>query len=179
MKDKYYALSGVVGPLIALASIAVSIAFSPWFGWDKNALSDLGHSVHSQVASIYNFGLLLAGLLIIVYALMTFGKYAKYTAVFLVASGFMLQLLAMFDEVYGLLHFGVSVLFFVLIGIASIVYAIEKKSYFAAMLFIVNLSSWLLYGMKIYHAGVAVPETISSVAVVSWIVVSAVRILSD
>jgi hypothetical membrane protein len=40
----------------------------------------------------------------------------------------MLQLLATFDEVYGPLHVIVSILFFVSLGFASIVYAAEAKS---------------------------------------------------
>lgn len=178
MNEKFYALFGIVGPLVAYFSIGVSIVFSPWFSWGKNALSDLGHSVNSQVAPIYNLGLLLAGFLMIVYAVTVFRKHAKYTAIILVASGFVLQSVAAFDEVYGFLHFVVSLLFFVLIGISSVVYAIEKKSYLTAAMFVVNFGSWLLYGLKTYSAGVAVPETISSVAVVVWIMVSAVKILS-
>ena len=178
-KSNIYALFGVVGPLIAYISIIVSIAYSPWFSWKRSALSDLGHSVNSGVASIFNLGLLLAGFLIIVYALTVFRRHAKYTSICLIASGFMLQLVATFDEVYGFFHFAVSVLFFVLIGVTSIVYIIERKSYLASLMFIINLGSWILYGMRIYRAGVAVPETISSVAVVLWIVVSAVRILSE
>jgi hypothetical membrane protein len=178
-KSNICALFGVVGPLIAYISIGISIAYSPWFSWKRSALSDLGHSVNSGVASIYNLGLLLAGFLIIVYALTIFRKHAKYTSICLIASGFMLQLVATFDEVYGFLHFAVSVMFFVLIGVSSIVYAIERKSYLASSMFIINFGSWILYGMRIYHTGIAVPETISSVAVVFWIIVSAVKILSD
>ena len=91
----------------------------------------------------------------------------------------MLQLVATFNEVYGFIHFAVSVLFFVLIGVSSIVYAIERKSYLASSMFIINFGSWILYGMRIYQTGIAVPETISSVAVVFWIIASAVKILSD
>ena len=177
MNDKLYALFGIVGPLVAYISIGVSIVFSPWFSWGKNALSDLGHSVNSQVAPIFNLGLLLAGFLIVVYAISAFRKHAKYTSIFLVASGFMLQLVATFDEAYGSLHFVISLLFFVSIGFSSIVYALEKKSYLAASMFIISFSSWILYGLKTYSAGVAVPEMISSVAVVLWIIVSAVKIL--
>lgn len=179
MSNRYYALSGIFGPLIAYLSIAVSIVFSPWFSWERNALSDLGHSVKSGVASVYNLGLLVAGFLLIVYAATVFKEHAKYTSVFLVISSFMLQLVATFDEVYGLLHFAVSLLFFILIGVSSIVYAVERRSSFAGVMFIVNFGSWILYGMRIYHAGIAVPETISSLAAVLWIILSAVKILTD
>ncbi|MCK4483018.1 hypothetical protein KAU55_07295, partial [Candidatus Bathyarchaeota archaeon] len=61
MNEKTYALFGVIGSLLAYFSIGVSIALSPWFSWETNALSDLGHAVNSGVAPIFNFGLLLSG----------------------------------------------------------------------------------------------------------------------
>ncbi len=176
MKERTSALFGVVGPIVAYLSIGVSIAFSPWFSWEVNALSDLGHSVKSEVAPIFNLGLLLSGFLVTVYALIAFRKHAKYTSICLVASALSLQLIATFDEVYGFLHFAVSVLFFVSIGITSIMYAIERKSSLAVISFIIVLGSWALYEMKIYRAGVAVPEIISTLAVASFLIYSALKI---
>lgn len=179
MDEKNYALLGIVAPLVAYISIGVSIALSPWFSWQRNALSDLGHSVRSEVAPIFNLGLFLAGFLAIAYVVTALRRHAKYTSVCVVVSAFFLQLISMFDEVYGFIHTVVSVLFFMFIGIASIVYAIERKSYLAVIAFIIGLSSWLLYGLKIYSAGIAVPEIISSVAIVSLLVSSALRIFRE
>ena len=176
MNKRIYILLGVVGPILAYVSIAASIAFSPWFSWYSNALSDLGHSVKSEAAPIFNLGLLTTGFLMLVYTVAAFRKHAKYTSICLVFSAFLLQLIATFDEVYGSLHFVVSVLFFISIGITSIVYAVERKSLFALIAFIIGLVSWILYGMKIYSAGIAVPETISSLAVASLLVSSALKI---
>ena len=66
MSERTYALFGVVGPLVAYFFIGLSIILSPWFSWSTDALSDLGHSVKSDVASLYNFGLLLAGFLLVI-----------------------------------------------------------------------------------------------------------------
>lgn len=176
MNGRAFALLGIVGPLVAYISIGVSIVLSPWFSWETGALSDLGHSVKSGVSPIFNLGLLLAGFLVMVYTVTVFKRHAKYTSLFLVVSALSLQLIAMFDEVYGFLHFVVSVLFFVSIGFASITYAFERKSYLAVGAFIIGLISWLLHGTQIYTAGVAVPETISSVAAVLWIIHSAYKI---
>jgi len=176
MNEKIYALFGVVGPLVACVSIGVSIAFSSWFSWERNALSDLGHAVKSGVAPIYNFGLLLTGFLLTIYAVKALKKYASWTSYSMVISAFMLQLVAAFDETYGLLHFVVSVLFFVSLGFASIVYVMERKSSLAAIAFIIGLFSWVLYWAGIYSVGVAVPETISSVAVLPWVISSALKL---
>ena len=174
--QKIYALLGIISPLVAYLSIGVSIIFSPWFSWHRNALSDLGHSVKSEVAPIFNLGLLLTGFLIILYTVTVFKKHAKYTSICLIVSAIMLQLIATFDEVYGSLHGVVAALFFVSIWITSVVNAIEKKSLLALMPFIMGLSSWILYRMKVYRAGIAVPEIISFVAVASLLQFSAIKI---
>ena len=176
MNEKYYALLGVLGPLIAYLFIAVAIVLSPWFSWGSNALSDLGHSVDSVVAPVFNFGLLLAGFCITLYSVTCFKNVAKYASYMLIAAGFSLQLVATFDEVYGSLHFLVSVLFFVSLAFASITYFIEKRSVLALTALIIGLASWILYGLKVYSSGIAVPEFISSMATVTWVMLSAIRI---
>lgn len=176
MNEQKYALFGVVGPLIAYFFISVSIMQSPWFSWQSNALSDLGHAVRSDVALVFNFSLLLTGFFIIIYSVTAFRNHAKYTSYCLLISALLLQLVATFNEVYGFFHFLVSVLLFVSLGFASIVYIVERKSILALAAFIIGAVSWLLYGVGIYLTGIAVPETVSSVATTSWIVYSALRI---
>ncbi len=176
MNHKIGSLLGIIGPTIGYVAIAVSIAFSPWFRWERHALSDLGHAMRSDVAAIFNLGLLLTGLLILIYAVTVFRKHAPYTSFFLATVGFSLQLVATYDEVYGPLHTVVSILFFASLGFASLVYAAETKSYLAVAAFLVGSLSWALYGAKIYSAGVAVPETISTVAAVIWIMYSAAKL---
>jgi hypothetical membrane protein len=176
LNDRYYALTGVLGPIIAIICIVVAISLSPWFSWESNALSDLGHSVNSEVAPIFNFGLLLSGFFIVIYSLTSFSKVSKYTYCLLVIVGLALQLVATFNEVYRFLHFQVSVLFFAALGLASISYIIEKKSILAVGALIFGSISWILYALEIYKAGIAVPETISTIATATWVVISALRI---
>ncbi|MBS7614511.1 DUF998 domain-containing protein [Candidatus Bathyarchaeota archaeon] len=175
MDERYLFLFGLIGPLAAYIFIGVSIALSPWFSWWNNALSDLGHAVRSESASYYNFGLLLTGLLITVYVVTAFWKHAKYTSLFLFATAFSLQLVAVFDEVYGRLHGIVSVVFFVFMILSCLVYAVEKKSALGILSFIIGLGSWVLFWAGVYSAGVAVPEIVSATAAMSWVVLSAIR----
>jgi hypothetical membrane protein len=177
MNGRSYALFGLIGPLAAYFFIALSITLSPWFDWQHNALSDLGHVTASGVASLYNFGLLLAGLFIIVYSVTAFRSHAKYTSICLLVSASLLQLVAAFDEVYGALHSLISVLLFVSFGVASIVYTVEKKSVLALAASATAFFVWALYFARVYGGGIAIPETISSVATVSWVVLSALKIL--
>ncbi|RLG96940.1 hypothetical protein DRO29_03875 [Candidatus Bathyarchaeota archaeon] len=176
MEERVYALLGIAAFLVAYTSIGVSIILSPWFSWQENALSDLGHSTRSRVAPIFNLGLLAAGALFTIYAVTAFRRYAKYTSVSALISAFTLQSVATFDEVYGFLHFVVSVLLFASLGVTSILYAVERKSLLALIAFAVGLGSWILYWLGTYHAGIAVPETLSSLAVAVLIVSSAVKI---
>jgi len=154
--------------------IALSIFLAPWFSWRQNALSDLGHVINSEVAALFNFGLLLAGFFITLFSLSVFHEFAKKTSYFLFFAGLFLQFIAMFDEVYGSLHFVVSVLFFVTLILASISYSIEKKSFLAGFASIIAFLSWILYGLSVYSSGIAVPEAVSSVVVSFWVVKSAI-----
>jgi hypothetical membrane protein len=176
LNERKFALFGLVGPLIAILFVIIAIIFSPWFSWWDNALSDLGHSVQSLAAPWFNFGLLLSGFFIIFYSLMSFRGSAKYTSYFLVIGGLSLQLIATFDEVYGSLHFLVSVLFFAALGFASTSYTVERKSVVALVALVIGSASWVLYGVKLIDTGIAVPEALSAIAVFVWIILSALKI---
>ena len=158
MNEKTYAALGVAGPLTAYAFIAISIALFPGFSWERNALSDLGHYTRSPVAPIFNLGLFSSGFLMIVYSIKAFGKTARCTSLCLIAASLTLQLVAVFNEAYGFLHYTVSVLFFASIGVASLVYAREGKSFLAAAAFAIGLISWVIYWMRIFSIGVLFPK---------------------
>jgi len=175
MNERIYALTGILGIFVAYASIFVSILLSPWFSWQRNALSDLGHSVNSEVAPLFNLGLLFSGFLILIYSVLVLRKYMRYTSVCLVSSSLALQLVATFDEVYGFIHFLVSVLFFVSIGITSLVITIENRSLLALAAFIICSGSWISYGMQLYNAGISVPEILSFSPVAVLLVHSALK----
>jgi hypothetical membrane protein len=175
MEERVYALFGVFGPLTVYISIAVSLGLSPWFNWQSNMLSDLGHAVTSDAASIFNLGMLLAGFLMMVYSLTVFQKHARYSSFCLLVSTFLVQLLAAFNEVYGSLHYAVAVPHFVMLSVTSIVYTVEKRSTVAISTFLVVMFSWLLYSLNIFNVGIAVPETLSKL-VLAWIVYSAIKI---
>lgn len=166
---------GVIGIIFAFSFIFIAIMLSPWFSWEYSALSDLGHSVRSEVAPIFNLGLLTSGFLIIYYSLTNFKNHAKYTSYLLILTGLSLQLVGAFDEVYKTVHFAFSVLFFTFLGLTSISYIIEKKSKIAIVALIVVLTIWGLYGLKIFSMGIAVPEAISSIATATWILKSAIK----
>ena len=176
MNERISALFGVIGPLVALIVIVVSIVLSPWFSWQSNALSDLGHAVSSSVAPLFNFGLFVTGFFIIIYAIKALKNYAKYSSYCLLISAVALQLAGVFDEVYGILHLLIAILLFASMGFSSVIYTIEKRSVLALSALIIGLSSWILLWTGTYDAGIAVPETVSAIAVTLWIIPSAFQI---
>lgn len=161
---------GALGALIPWLFIGAAIGCSPWFSWERNALSDLGHSLRSEAASVYNFGLALGGALLLLYALNSLLPRAKFSGLSVAMAAFLLQLVAVFDEVYGHLHILVSTLFFITLLAASLAYAAERRSRLALASFLVGVLVWALYWVKAYSAGVAVPETVSALSVSAWIV---------
>ena len=128
---------------------------------------------------MFNFGLLLSGFLIVVFSVTSFRNHAKYTSYSLILVGLSLQMVATFDEIYKPLHFQVSVLFFLALGFASISYFIEKRSFLALATLIVGGVSWILYGLEVYNAGIAVPETVSSMTTVTWVMFVALKIYQN
>jgi hypothetical membrane protein len=175
MEERVYALFGVIGPLLVYITIAVTLYFSPWFDWQINALSDMGHSVTGSAAFILNVGMLAAGFLMMLYALTVFKKHAKYSSYCLLASSFFVQLLGTFNETYGQLHYAIAVPHFLLLSATSIVYSYEKRSVFALATFLIVMLSWLIYSLNVFSIGIAVPETISKL-VLAWIMYSAIQI---
>ena len=178
MEERVYALFGFIGPVLLYVSIGLSLFLSPWFSWERNALSDLGHAINSDVAAIFNGGLLLAGFLLMVYAATILKKHAKYTSYSLWASTFFVQLIAVFNEAYGSLHYVVAVPHFLMLILTSIVYSMEKRSKLALTTFLIVMFSWLLYTLPLFNIGIAVPETISKIVVV-WIMYSAIKIYTN
>ena len=170
------AVLGILAPFLGHIFIAISIALSPWFSWERNALSDLGHAVRSEVAPVFNFGLLAASFLLIIYAVSIMREHLKLTGYGLSVSTFFLALIAVFDEVYGSLHFIVSILFFVSLALTSLIYVVEERSYLGALAFFTLSISWIFYLFAADRIGVAVPEIISTLAASSWIIYSAIKI---
>ena len=177
MNNKKLAFLGLLGPVVAYLFIGISIVLSPWFDWQRSALSDLGHSVRSNVAHFFNFGLVLAGLFLTIYVLTVFKEEAKYTSCFTLACSILLQLVATFDEVYGSLHTLVSILLFAFFILSSIIYAVETRSIVPLVSFLIAVSAWIGYYTNLYPGGIAIPEIIASLAITSWVMLSSIRIM--
>ncbi len=146
---------------VPLALIFLAIALSPWFSFWNNALSDLGHAVKSNVAPIFNFGLVVGGFLVALTASRYMLDYNRLKAVILVYLGFSLALIGVFDEVYGVIHFIVSLMFFIGMIIYLISYGILNKTIYPVIVAILHLALWILHFIYDIPPGAAIPELIA------------------
>jgi len=162
--NRKMALLGGLAPIVTLySSIGIAIALSPWFNWVNNALSDLGHATKSTAAPVFNFRLLLTGVLIIIYSITYLHSHARWTSYPFIFMGFSMQLVGAFNETYGLLHFYVSVLLFVLLLVCALVYFAERRCYLALIAPFAAIF-WAMYFQGIFFRGAALPEILSSFA---------------
>lgn len=161
------ALYGIFAIIALYSSIFISIYISPWFKWTENALSDLGNLSHSS-APVFNFGLLISGLLIILYSIKALTSHAPKTSYFLAFNGLCLQLVALFCENYGVIHFYVSVLLFSSLLFSSIAYFIEEKCYLS-LIVLLEIPIWILHFQGFLFKGVAIPEILSSFLMLPWL----------
>lgn len=167
------ALFGLAAVAVLYLFIMAAIMLSPWFSWWDNALSDLGNVSTSPVAVVFNVGLLIAGFLTVVYAVAGLRHYAPCSSWFLAVTGLSLQLVGGLNEAYGYLHFLVSAFLFLLLLASSLAYFAEKRS-FLALLAPLGIIPWVLFFEHLVFPGAALPEIISSLVVVPWVISSAV-----
>ena len=113
-------LCGLIAPIIVLPLILLSISYSPWFSWTRNALSDLG--VH-EVAILFNSALMIGGVLALIFAfglmqILHKSKMGFTGTLALIAAAISLFAVGFFPETAGRIHFYVSVAFFTLMIIS-------------------------------------------------------------
>lgn len=180
--SKIAGLCGVVGPIIAFSSIFLAISLSPWFSWSANALSDLG--VSGTAVSVFNLGLMLSGLLAMVFAA---GLFKALGREFLGRAGAVVLFLAtialfgvgLFPETAGEIHFYVSVAFFALLPISFLLIGVcllmwkhgKKLGYISILIAGLAVSPWAFS-----WDGVAIPEMISVVFVSAWIMIMGLKL---
>ncbi len=176
-------ICGILGPIIAITCTLLAISLSSWFSWTKNALSDLG--VHETSATLFNLGLIISGMLILVFAVglrMSLSRrfLCKIGASILALAAISLCEVGIFTEDYGDLHLYFSVAFFALISLSSFLIGasmIREPSEKILGAFII-LTGFVTSVVWVFPwEGVAIPETISSLAVLVWIVILGIKLV--
>lgn len=173
-------LCGIVIPLVAFSCIFLAVSLSPWFSWSANALSDLGVR---EAAWIFNSGLIVAGILSMIFAAGLCATLREQVigragAMLLLISSFALFGIGVFSEAAGTIHLYFSVAFFMLfplslflLGGGAIVAGSWKLGFFTIAAGVVAAIPWAFR-----WDGVAIPELISALAASSWSMVRGVRL---
>ena len=151
--------------VIPFMAIAVSAALYPGFSLYSNALSDLGHSLRSPSAPIFNSALTISSFLLAIQAVIYVWEVDHLLSINLLVTAFFLQLVAVFNEAYGIrfgnIHFVVSALFFVALEFFLISYSFRIKKKWGLIASIVIVIVWTMHFVINEPPGAAIPELIS------------------
>ena len=191
------AIAGIASPIIGIITVLLSVYFSPWFIWQENALSDLGveQAGGTQIAIyLFNIGLIIAGSLIAVFAVLTRSslpsKRSKIAYAILFIGGINLALVGIFTENFPVIHRIVALLYFVttpisLMIIGSVKIASDRTfglfsigSGAVALVAILGLVLSIVVGRAAIPVpeGAAIPEFIEAVILSVWIGIAGMRV---
>jgi hypothetical membrane protein len=181
---------GLIAPFVAYACILVAVGSWAKFSWVNNALSDLG--VQSGItAPLFNSGLVVSGILFIVFATGLFPLLGKSVVGKVGATVFVLACVALvcigvFNEHFSPTHYIVSVMLFVFMPISLLILtgAFWHKghkglSVFTLALALVAVVPWILEFTVHYVSGVAIPELVSGLAGAAWTMVLGNKMLKE
>jgi len=187
---KISGVSGIVAPVVAFTFISLAIAYSPQFSWTENALSDLG-VVEGVTAVLFNSGLIIGGILAIIFAsgLFIFLRnrvLGKIGAFIFTLAALALVAIGVFTENFGIIHYYVSVAFFMFATISMLVICATffimgkvKMGLFTFPIAITAALVWVLQFVMRYVPNVAIPETISALLASTWTIVLGFQMLKQ
>lgn len=190
-RTKIAAVLGITTPFLAFACILIAIANHPQFSWTNNALSDLG-IIPGITELIFNFGLVISGILALIFSVLGLFNYAgkrlvgKIGAATFSAATITLIAIGVFNENFSKTHTAVSVAFFVSIPISMLImtagFVLEERfgmAILTLLIAIIAAAPWVILLVYRYVSGVAIPETVSGLAVSAWAIIVCSKILRE
>lgn len=179
---KIGAVSGIALPVVFVTMLMIAISLNPWFSFYRNALSDLG-SLKVPTRYVFNCGLILMGLFGILFSLATV-RYFESTAMHIltVAMTFLIAV-GIFPEEYGRVHSIPAALFYVF-SLAGIFYTgilLKKRGelWFSTFSIMGSVVTFVLMVLTVGKTGLAIPEMIGAVFILSWIVTLSYKMLKE
>lgn len=171
-------LCGMVTPIVAYVFILIAIAIHPWFTWADNALSDLG-AVDTAYNNIFNFGMIVSGLLGVIFALGMFREVEEKLGVLgmgiFLAGMIFLVLLGVFPSGTSP-HMAISIMFFIYSGVGIILFGVDQLWDFAepvwgifALASVIPLLAaiTIIYSIP-YDLGYAIPEFLGTIPIMQF-----------
>jgi hypothetical membrane protein len=188
--SRIFGLCGILAPVVGLSSIFIAIYLVPWFSWTDNYLSDLGGnpgsdclwSTWGSASVVFNFGLVTAGVLGILFGIgyklsgLVSGIFGNLGALFIILDSCALIGVGLFTESTGTWHTLFSIAFFVLVGIAllfSTVAFFKAKEKKLALLSLILL----IFGLTAIPLFIT-PKPVGSNAIAEMIPILAVAVFS-
>jgi len=187
---KISGVSSILAPLVAFTFISLAIVYSPQFSWTENALSDLG-VMEGVTAVLFNSGLIISGILAIIFACGLFvflddRTLGRIGAFIFTLAALALVAIGIFTENFGRIHYYVSVAFFTFAPISMLIicatFFVVGKVKLGLFTFITAITAalvWVLQFAMQYVPNVAIPETISALPVSMWAIVLGFKMLKQ
>lgn len=183
------AIAGLIAPIIGFTSILGAIASYPVFSWTSNALSDLG-VVPGITGPLFNFGLIASGFFALLFAALGLFNYLGETSIGKLGAGAFeaatvaLIGIGIFNESFQGTHYILSVAFFVLAPISLFILTFAfwlcHRRGMAVFTFLIGFAAalpWILEFTLTYVPNVAIPETISGLAVSAWVLLLVTKMI--
>jgi len=166
---------GILAALTAWAVIFLSISVNPWFIFTRDAFSDLG-GPNANMPWIYNYGLIITGLIIILYSFAQLNDSTNKIESF--ASGYT-SLMGIFLMLIGIFHSGtkphvfISTWFFIQGDLAILIWgiglAIRKWGRLGAIFILMSLISPII-GFAIKWPSAATVEAFGIIILDIWMI---------
>jgi hypothetical membrane protein len=191
------ALLGVASAFTLDLAILAAIAFSPWFNFYNNELSDLGNTqTNGTVAYVFDVGLVVAGLLMFAFAALISYRTQGHTVLVwtlpLAVTALDLAMVGAFPEnVPGSIHRVVSGVLFLMITMTLLAYGSLSRALgsrrvrsialvfglFNAFIWVTTwpwsgvVNQWSVWPWS----GVAIQESLTAAMLTTWLIVVALR----
>jgi len=171
---------GNFGALFSILLILISALISPKFSWTNNYLSDIGAKSFGFIPYLlFSIGLIIGGIIFIIYFLLTAIEYKKHKIIFsahviFIVSSLSMSMIAIFPEgsPYGL-HYIFSLIFFFLFPIGMLLTGIVINEYlkrFAQGTFMLSSISILLDISLLLRIEKAMGEMLISIIFAIWFI---------
>ena len=184
------AVFGGVAPFLTYACILLAVASYKEFSWTHNALSDLG-IVPGVTMILFNGGLIIGGILFTIFAIGLYEYMRKTTigrvgAFFFILASISITCVGIFNEHFKPTHFIFSVTLFTFMALSLLVFSgnllIKGQSrlgLFTLVLGSASAAMWILEYTIRYFQNVAVPEFVSGLLGVTWVMVMVNKMLKE
>ena len=188
LKYKTFGIFCLISIAIGISSIILAIQFYPNYSWTENSISDLGVSHPSAI--IFNTGFIIAGVFLALYSLgeiyYSEDIIERILYSILMIAGFLFSSIGFIPENIVPLHGYLAILLYFDLGIFFIfaaIYYINKKAlrmgFLALIAFLFGLFVWLIPWKEIGVTGVAIPEVLSVLIGIIWLLIKAFDVIQS